>query len=108
MKCDSRLNPLTREREPGARFCRDAIVFRLTHDEALAVEFALDRGYIPNSGALVWREHGGASWRFRREDAYTWAEQVESDVDAFCACLDRRLTNLFHAADFRIRDSWAV
>jgi hypothetical protein len=105
---DSHVNPLTQERERRARFAAGAIVVRLTAGEADAVQFARDRGYLPEVGEMRWREDGSASWRMRREDAYAWAEAVEDDPHAFCACLSRPLVEVFTAADFRIRDSWAV
>lgn len=108
---DSRTNPLTREREARARFCANAIVLRLTVDEANAVDFCAERGYLPDVGAVYWREGSGRrpAWRITRQDAYAWAEQVEGmDSSAFCACLSRPLAALFHAVDFRIRDGWAV
>lgn len=104
----SKVNPLTCEREPRARFCRDAIVIRLSEGEARTVEFCRDRGYLPEAMSLRYREDGSASARIVRANAYAWAEQVEDDPSAFCACLGGHLRDLFHAADFRIRDSWAV
>jgi hypothetical protein len=106
---ESRINPLTAEPERGARFCRGAIVIRLSSGEVEAVNFAADRGYLPATiGHVRHREDGSGSWRIRREDAYEWAEWAAEDPDAFCACLSRRLCRVFAAADFRIRDSWAV
>ena len=106
---DSGINPLTQERERGrARFCRDAIVFRLKPGEADTINFCRDRGYLPECGIVVYRDGAADSWRITRAEAYAWAEAVEDDPDAFCSCLDRNLTALFVAADFRIRDSWAV
>ena len=108
MHRDSHINPLTSEPERRARFCRDAIIIRLTATEANAVEFALARGYLPDVGGMRYRDDGSARWYIRRADAYAWADAVESDAEAFCACLSRPLASLFLAADFRIRDSWAV
>lgn len=105
---ESRINPLTAEPEKRARFCRGGIVFRLSAGEMEAVEFCRDRGYLPEIGETRYREDGSGSWRIRQADAYAWAEAVEEDPHAFCACLAPHLASLFHAADFRIRDSWAV
>jgi hypothetical protein len=109
LKRESRINPLTCENETRARFCATAIVIRLRPGEAEALEFARDRGYLPRVARIVYRDNGRESLRILREDAYAWAEDVESaDASSFCACLDRDLSALLHAADFRIRDSWAI
>lgn len=109
MRPDSAINPLTAERETGrARFCRNAIIIRLSTMEADAYEFARARGYLPDVGGVVYYDHKPPVFRILRADAYAWAEAAEDDPDAFTACLARPLAALFHAADFHIRDGWAV
>ena len=107
-------NPYTGEREPRLRVAGPWLFVRMDAGEAAAADFAERRGYLPTDGREMrethWRrrEDGSATLRVARADAYEWCALVESDPDAFCACLRRDLAQRIMGAHVVISERWAV